>query len=274
MLAAAAPLPDDDQRRLLLRACPASFGTLARIPPAPPAPGGSADHVLGRAGPPSVSPAIPARTKLSRPPVQTRVHIRVSRSSRPHRSAPVPPDERRQVIARSLRTPRRSTCSSVTPRARVRARAARAAFRRRRRGSRRTRSSKAWAALPTFRGDAGFSTWLPDRVAARAGPARQKRGAAPARGAVALDAPLQATPITTAATPNRSPSGCSRALSPPTARGRRAVLFRGDRSIAQAAMVMGLPRTRSKTLPRAPRSICAMAAAEVKSDDLRTVRAC
>jgi len=106
---------------------------------------------------------------------------------------------------------------------------------------------KAWAALPTFRGDAAFSTWLHRIVWRRAldklaeARARRRR-----EEAVASDAPLHAPPAHESGEGEPFAERLLEALSPQQ-RAAVVLFYFEDRSVAQAALVMGLPENTFKT---------------------------
>lgn len=106
---------------------------------------------------------------------------------------------------------------------------------------------KAWAALPTFRGDASFSTWLHRIVWRRAldrlaeSKARRRR-----EEAVANDTPLHAAPEHDRGDAEPFAERLLEALSPQQ-RAAVVLFYFEDRSVAQAAMVMGLPENTFKT---------------------------
>lgn len=106
---------------------------------------------------------------------------------------------------------------------------------------------KAWAALPTFRGDASFSTWLHRIVWRRAldrlaeSKARRRR-----EEAVANDTPLHAAPEHDHGDAEPFAERLLEALSPQQ-RAAVVLFYFEDRSVAQAAMVMGLPENTFKT---------------------------
>lgn len=107
---------------------------------------------------------------------------------------------------------------------------------------------KAWTALPTFRGDAAFSTWLHRIVWRRAldrlaeAKARRRREEAVASESVLVAAPDHDS------TPGAEPFA-ERLLETLSPQQRAAVVlfYFEDRSVAQAALVMGLPENTFKT---------------------------
>ncbi|MBI5168625.1 MAG: RNA polymerase sigma factor [Candidatus Eisenbacteria bacterium] len=170
-------------------------------------------------------------------------------SAPPAPLVPVPPDER-QVIARAQRGDTAAFRVLVESH---RARAYALALRVLRSGADAEEVAqdafvKAWAALPTFRGDASFSTWLHRIVWRRAldrlaeAKARRRR-----EEAVAADAPLRAAPEHESG--GAAEPFAERLLEALSPQQRAAVVlfYFEDRSIAQAAMVMGLPENTFKT---------------------------
>lgn len=126
---------------------------------------------------------------------------------------------------------------------------------------------RAWAALPTFRGDAAFSTWLHRIVWRRAldrlaeAKARRRR-----EDAVASEATLVAAPEHEAG--GAAEPFAERLLDTLSPQQRAAVVlfYFEDRSVAQAALVMGLPENTFKTHLHRARAALREAWARMRSE--------
>lgn len=165
------------------------------------------------------------------------------------RAAPAPPDER-LLIARAQRGEQAAFRALVELH---RARAYALALRVLRSGADAEEVAqdafvRAWAALPTFRGDAAFSTWLHRIVWRRAldrlaeAKARRRREEVVANEATLVAAPEHEMGAATEPFAERLLESLS-----PQQRAAVVLFYFEDRSVAQAALVMGLPENTFKT---------------------------
>jgi len=107
---------------------------------------------------------------------------------------------------------------------------------------------RAWRALPAFRGEAAFGTWL-HRIASRLALDRRARVALRARHEEPVEAPPEVA-VEPAAGPVEAAGALDRLLDNLPAQARAAVVlyYYEDRSVAEVAVALGAPEGTVKTL--------------------------
>jgi RNA polymerase sigma-70 factor (ECF subfamily) len=107
---------------------------------------------------------------------------------------------------------------------------------------------RAWRALPEFRGEAAFGTWL-HRIASRLALDRRARVAQRARHEEPVEAPPEVA-AEAGAGPGEAAGSLDRLLDNLSAQARAAVVlyYYEDRSVAEVAVALGAPEGTVKTL--------------------------